>query len=408
MDAWFATGPSDSMSRKPARNSPCSPLGFDSPPQIQSPGQLQGLTPIFEHSSVTTTHRNTNSIDSTTVLSLQRKTTLPTRNGSGGSGSLPSPIAEQPRATSCPHNPTSSVGPGGTGRAPSLPSKDTPISPTRRSVESANGVPRFGSTLGFWVESHQQHTGADTVVRVNQSCAQPFAHVHPHVTALDLQWAKLLDVALLRADVAVLERGVGHKMNSRTRGISRTRRGCYMQQQQQQFDSMPRRGAPPRQQPTTISEGDDESEEEEDDDAEKLAEEQYWDMLGRACKGERLELVASQPLWARLSLLVWTGYCQEALEMLQLQQAIETPRNQFHQPLQNPCYQNKTATTCSRCATHIRAALLDRGPIHELELYKLMVMGKLEPAWCSIARVTATMEDWLWFRLAMVDKDNGV
>ncbi|KAF8143960.1 hypothetical protein K438DRAFT_1993298 [Mycena galopus ATCC 62051] len=36
-----------------------------------------------------------------------------------------------------------------------------------------------------------------------------------------------------------------------------------------------------------------------------------------------------------------------------------------------------------------------------------MAMGKLEPARCSVASVTAMTEDWLWFRLAMVDKESS-
>ncbi|KAF8143961.1 hypothetical protein K438DRAFT_1993299 [Mycena galopus ATCC 62051] len=181
MDAWFATGPSDSMSRKPARNSPRSPLGFDSPPQIQSPGQPQGLTPISERSSVTTTHCNTNSIDSTTVLSLQRKTMLPTRNGSGGSGSLPSPIAEQPRATSPSTSDVAAAALGAQQRVVhAQPDIDAPISPTRRSVESANGVPRFGSTLGFRVVSHQQRTGG----RLDGADERRIAYYVPETNAI--------------------------------------------------------------------------------------------------------------------------------------------------------------------------------------------------------------------------------
>lgn len=36
----------------------------------------------------------------------------------------------------------------------------------------------------------------------------------------------------------------------------------------------------------------------------------------------------------------------------------------------------------------------------KLALYKLM--GKLEPSRRSVAQVTSTTEDWLWFQLAMV------
>ena len=36
----------------------------------------------------------------------------------------------------------------------------------------------------------------------------------------------------------------------------------------------------------------------------------------------------------------------------------------------------------------------------KLALYKLM--GKIDPARRSVAQVTVTTEDWLWFQLAMV------
>lgn len=36
----------------------------------------------------------------------------------------------------------------------------------------------------------------------------------------------------------------------------------------------------------------------------------------------------------------------------------------------------------------------------KLALYK--IMGKIDPARRSVAQVTVTTEDWLWFQLAMV------
>ena len=36
----------------------------------------------------------------------------------------------------------------------------------------------------------------------------------------------------------------------------------------------------------------------------------------------------------------------------------------------------------------------------KLALYKLM--GKIDPARRSVAQVTVTIEDWLWFQLSMV------
>ena len=48
----------------------------------------------------------------------------------------------------------------------------------------------------------------------------------------------------------------------------------------------------------------------------------------------------------------------------------------------------------------------------KLALYKLI--GKIDPARRSVAQVTVTTEDWLWFQLAMVrltsgtDRDNHI
>lgn len=39
----------------------------------------------------------------------------------------------------------------------------------------------------------------------------------------------------------------------------------------------------------------------------------------------------------------------------------------------------------------------------KLALYKLM--GKIDPSRRSVAQVTVTTEDWLWFQLAMVDEE---
>ncbi|KAJ7928929.1 hypothetical protein B0H13DRAFT_969709 [Mycena leptocephala] len=310
-----------------ARASPqLPPLSFGSENQAPA-SSSQGLTPISERSSVMT-HRNTQSIDSTTVLSPQRKSTL------GHGGSVPAPIPEQPRTTSPPgqpqspklpgvlnngpftHSPTSSI-----ERVPSPPSKD---GPPRRSIESAGhgSASRFGSTLS----SVSNPQSSIRMVPQPGAPASPTANVSPTLTnspptmhsppiinsASPPPGAEPVNRAMNHSPTSVLTSphsiyegpgrsvsrssvltspfsNLGHTNSTAStnttslagvgagasppageeQNFSHEAGALYYMQQQQQFDTIPRHKAPLRQQPTTISEGDDES---DDDDEEEVVE----------------------------------------------------------------------------------------------------------------------------------------
>jgi nuclear pore complex protein Nup93 len=124
---------------------------------------------------------------------------------------------------------------------------------------------------------------------------------------------------------------------------------------------------------------------------------------------DRIELVAGQPLWAKLYYLVRTGHAQEALdEALKSQQAIEHREDSFmshfrswvespERRLPKP-HRDHLQTVYNAHMLHSASA----DPF-KLALYKLM--GKLEPSRRTVPQVTMTTEDWLWFQLAMVDEE---
>ncbi|KAJ6614876.1 nucleoporin-interacting protein NIC96 [Mycena sp. CBHHK59/15] len=175
--------------------------------------------------------------------------------------------------------------------------------------------------------------------------------------------------------------------------------------------------------------------------AREALEEQYWDVLERTVQArpteaqlggdpsvankvraflfvryykngeweDRVELLAGQPLWARLFFLVRTGHYHEALdEALQFQQAIEHREasfiNHFKTWIESPDRRlpkpNRDHLQAVYNAHMLHSSTADP---FKLALYKLM--GKLEPSRRSVAQVTSTTEDWLWFQLAMVDED---
>ncbi|KAF9523633.1 nucleoporin-interacting protein NIC96 [Crepidotus variabilis] len=124
---------------------------------------------------------------------------------------------------------------------------------------------------------------------------------------------------------------------------------------------------------------------------------------------DRIELVAGQPLWAKLFYLVRIGHGEDALsEAMRFQQAIESREasfvNHFRTWIESP--ERKLPKTHR---DHLQA-IYNAHMLHsstadpfKLALYKLM--GKLEPSRRSVPQVTTTTEDWLWFQLAMVDED---
>ncbi|KZV61364.1 nucleoporin-interacting protein NIC96 [Peniophora sp. CONT] len=125
---------------------------------------------------------------------------------------------------------------------------------------------------------------------------------------------------------------------------------------------------------------------------------------------ERIELVAAQPLWAKLFFLVRIGAIQDALSEAQLNaQALDAREagftSSFRAYLEDPSRRlNKTqrdAVQSAHNAHMLHAAAADP---FKLALYKLM--GRLEPTRRSVPLVTSTTEDWLWFQLAMSDEDD--
>ncbi|KAG6332408.1 hypothetical protein ID866_6679 [Astraeus odoratus] len=124
---------------------------------------------------------------------------------------------------------------------------------------------------------------------------------------------------------------------------------------------------------------------------------------------DRIEIVAGQPLWAKLFYLVRTGHAQEALdEAIRHQAAIEHREpsfvNHFRSWVDSPdrrlSKSHRDYLQSVYNAHMLHAATADP---FKLALYKLM--GRLEPSRRSVPYVTATIEDWLWFQLAMVDEE---
>ncbi|KAG6840177.1 hypothetical protein C0991_008407 [Blastosporella zonata] len=175
--------------------------------------------------------------------------------------------------------------------------------------------------------------------------------------------------------------------------------------------------------------------------AREALEEQYWDVMERTIQArptearlggdpsvankvraflflryyhngeweDRIELVAGQPLWARLFYLVRTGHVEEALaEALKYQDAIQHRESSFlthfktwiESPERKLPKSHRDHLQTVYNAHMLHSATADP---FKLALYKLM--GKLEPSRRSVQQVTTTTEDWIWFQLAMVDED---
>ncbi|KAI6022591.1 nucleoporin-interacting protein NIC96 [Pisolithus marmoratus] len=124
---------------------------------------------------------------------------------------------------------------------------------------------------------------------------------------------------------------------------------------------------------------------------------------------DHIEIVAGQPLWAKLFYLVRTGHAQEALdEAVRCQAAIEHREPSFvshfrswiESPDRRLSKSHRDYLQSVYNAHMLHAATTDP---FKLALYKLM--GRLEPSRRSVLHVTATIEDWLWFQLAMVDEE---
>ncbi|KAH8990608.1 nucleoporin-interacting protein NIC96 [Lactarius akahatsu] len=126
---------------------------------------------------------------------------------------------------------------------------------------------------------------------------------------------------------------------------------------------------------------------------------------------DRIELVAAQPLWAKIFYLVRTGHAREALdEALAHRQAIEHREDSFVAHFR-VWVESPDRRLPKPHRDHIQA-IYNAHMLHstsvdpfKLALYKLM--GKLDPTKRTVPLVTATTEDWLWFQLAMVDEEEN-
>ncbi|ETW78360.1 hypothetical protein HETIRDRAFT_325165 [Heterobasidion irregulare TC 32-1] len=126
---------------------------------------------------------------------------------------------------------------------------------------------------------------------------------------------------------------------------------------------------------------------------------------------DRIELVGSQPLWAKLYYLVRTGHAQEALaEAFKYQQAIEHREDSFVSHFKT-WVESPDRRLPKPHRDHIQS-IYNAHMLHsttvdpfKLALYKLM--GRLDPSRRTVPLVTATTEDWLWFQLAMVDEEEN-
>ncbi|TDL28937.1 nucleoporin-interacting protein NIC96 [Rickenella mellea] len=126
---------------------------------------------------------------------------------------------------------------------------------------------------------------------------------------------------------------------------------------------------------------------------------------------ERIELVASQPLWAKLFYLVRTGHAQEALdEAIAHQHALDHREPSFLAYFKT-WVESPDARLPKQHRDHLQSIynthMLNSSTADPFKLALFRLMGKLDPSRRSIPLVTATAEDWLWFQLAMVDEDEA-
>ncbi|KAJ3520017.1 hypothetical protein NM688_g9219 [Phlebia brevispora] len=175
--------------------------------------------------------------------------------------------------------------------------------------------------------------------------------------------------------------------------------------------------------------------------AREALEEQYWDVMERTIQArpmeaqlggdpsvankvrafiavrhyrngeweDRIELVAGQPLWAKLFYLVRTGHVNEALdEAMRSHAAIEHRESSFLSHfrawVESP---DRRLPRAHRDQLHsvYNAHMLHSSTTDPFKLALYKIMGKIDPARRSVAQVTVTTEDWLWFQLSMVDEE---
>lgn len=125
----------------------------------------------------------------------------------------------------------------------------------------------------------------------------------------------------------------------------------------------------------------------------------------------RLELIAGQPLWAKLFYLIRTGHPEQCLQEAMLHEnAISMKERHFVTYLKS--WLSAPNRALSRSERNPLQATYNSHILHspdtdpfKLALFK--IIGKLDPARRSVPLVTATTEDWLWFQLAMLDEDEN-
>ncbi|THH11355.1 hypothetical protein EW145_g702 [Phellinidium pouzarii] len=177
--------------------------------------------------------------------------------------------------------------------------------------------------------------------------------------------------------------------------------------------------------------------------AREALEEQYWDVIERTVQArpadarlggdpsvanhvraflllryyrggeweDRIELVGSQPLWAKLFYLVRTGHTSEALdEAYQHQRALDHREPNFLTHFKTWAESSDgrlQKSTREHLQSIYNTHMLNSATADPFKLALFRLMGKLDPSRRSIPLVTATAEDWLWFQLSMVEEDEN-
>ncbi|KAG8844288.1 hypothetical protein FRB96_003224 [Tulasnella sp. 330] len=126
---------------------------------------------------------------------------------------------------------------------------------------------------------------------------------------------------------------------------------------------------------------------------------------------ERLELIASKPLWAQMFYLIRTGNLKEALDVaISCEKQLNAREPNFVTALRA-----WVESSDRRLPRHIRERLFTSYNSHiaygpNIDPFKqalFKIIGKIEPHKRAVPLVTVTTEDWIWFQLAMVDEQEG-
>ncbi|KIM32731.1 hypothetical protein M408DRAFT_326475 [Serendipita vermifera MAFF 305830] len=126
---------------------------------------------------------------------------------------------------------------------------------------------------------------------------------------------------------------------------------------------------------------------------------------------ERLELIAGQPLWAKMFYLIRTGHLEECLqEALLHENAISMKERHFVTYLKawitSPTH-SLTRSERNPLQAAYNSHILHSPTTDPFKLALFKIIGKLDPARRAVPLVTSTTEDWLWFQLAMLDEEEN-